>query len=195
MDVFSDTLEMVISNYENIQMNKSIASAVVLLLTLTACVSSMWPLEVMKDDFDGATIVRQPPVVASRPTLTSDDSPQSLGFEWSSKTPDTVFVTAQYFVIENIEKVEFIADEQRIQGISTASVLTQFEPGSSYSSRRFAMPMTEFRKIASAHIVKMKISSIDTYSVSRFGKDYPNVIVSDRFDPFLVAVDQAISRK
>ena len=174
-------------------MKKFITPTLVLLLALTGCVNSMWPMQVMKDDFDGATIVRQPPVVASRPTLTNDDSPQSLGFDWSSKNPDKVFVTAQLFVIQNIEKVEFTADDQPIQGVITASAMTQFETGSSYSSRRFSLPLGEFRKIAAAHIVKMKITNIDTYSVSRFGQDYPNVIVSDRFAPFLAKIDLIIS--
>lgn len=174
-------------------MKKFIAPTLVLLLALTGCVNLMFPMQVMKDDFDGATIVRQPPVVASRPTLTNDDTPQSLGFEWSSKTPDMVFVTAQLFEIRNIENVEFIADDLPILGVKIASAMTQFETGSRYSSRRFSLPFGEFRKIAAAHIVKMKITNIDTYTVSRFGQDYPNVMVSDRFAPFLAKIDQIIS--
>lgn len=175
-------------------MKNLITPVLAMLFTLSSCGNLMFPMQVMKDDFDGATIVRQPPVVASRPTLTNDDTPQSLGFEWSSKTPDRIFITTALFEIQNIENVEFIADDQSIQGINPASTMTQFDTQKAESSsRRFSMPIGEFRKIAAARIVKMKITRINTYSVSRFGQDYPNVMVTDRFAPFLAKVDQIIS--
>lgn len=163
----------------------------VLLASLTGC--QLFPLQVMKDDFDGATIVRQPNLVASRPTLTTEDNPQGLGFEWSTAKPDIVLLTAGLFEISNIEKLEFIADDQPITGVALASVITEFNT-SKYSSapasmRLFSIPMAEFRKLANARIVKMKISGIGNYSVSRFGQDYPDVMVSSRFAPFLAKID------
>lgn len=143
---------------------------------------------VMKNDFDNSTIARQPAVVANRPTLTNDDSAQLLGFEWVSSTPDIVFITPGLLQIENIYDVALIADDQNIQGIKLASNSTVFERGQSV--RRFSMPLDEFRKIAAARIVKMKITRNNDFSVSRFGQEYPDVPASGKITKFMAKVDE-----
>lgn len=165
-----------------------------LLIFLAGCVSTMWPMQVIKDDFDGATIVRQPPVVACRPILTNPDNPQYLGFEWSTKNPDLVILTAQLNGIDNIVSLEFMSDDKPINNIKIASPTTEFDTGSSSSSRRFSIPIEDFRKIAAARIVKMKTSSISAYNVSRFGQEYPDVIVTTRFTPFLAKIESIKSK-
>jgi hypothetical protein len=149
---------------------------------------AMFPnTSVRTNDFDNSTIAHQPPVVASRPTLTSDDTAQMLGFEWVSSTPDIIYITAGIDGILNIYTVDLLADDQNIQGISLASNSTEFQKGG--SSRRFAMPLDEFRKIVSARIVKMKITRNNDYSVSRFGQEYPDVAVTGKITKFMAKVD------
>jgi hypothetical protein len=167
------------------------------LFALAGCTginSAMTPgAEVIKDDFYGATVIRQSPISAS----SSLSEPwHTLGFEWSTKTLDKVYVTAGLTMrTESIQNVEFKADDQIIEHIEIASNHTEFE--NSASTRRFSMPLTEFRKIASAKDVKMKITHNlgNDYSVSSFGLNNQNALVNSKFAPFLNNVDELMTKK
>src|SRR3981189_173457 len=76
----------------------------------------------IKDDFDGALIVRQPPVGAAS---SMSETIHVLGFEWSQKTPDTVFVTAGLQGTRAIHALAFNADGRLIEDISPASATTE----------------------------------------------------------------------
>lgn len=169
------------------------------LIALTGCAGlddAMTPgLKVVNNDFDNSVIVDQPLVVANRASLSTNDSWHQLGFEWSTSTPDVVYITAGVVDrILNIYSVAFIADDQNIAGIELASNNTVYDAGTGAaplkkSTRRFALPLTEFRKIAAARIVKMKISRDNDFTLSRFGQDYPDVTVSRKIVAFLAKVD------
>ena len=56
------------------------------------------------------------------------------------------------------------------------------------------MPLDQFRRMATAKVVKMKVESINTYSVSSFGKAKPNAIVNGKFAAFLEQVDAQLKK-
>jgi len=62
------------------------------------------------------------------------------------------------------------------------------------STRRFAMPLDDFKAIATAKDVRMRVESIDTYNVSKFGSAYSNAIVNTKFAPFLEKIEAAKSQ-
>lgn len=181
-------------------MNRIKFAMLATLLTLSGCAgfnAAMTPsAEIIKDDFDGATIIRQSPVSSSSSLA---ESWHTLGFEWTTKKPDSIYITAGLVMqTENIQNVQFKADGQTIENIELASNNTAFE--NSASSRRFSLPLSEFRKIAAARVVKMKIThnNGNNYSVSSFGLDYPNVLTTSKIPPFMNKVDElrnAIEKK
>lgn len=181
-------------------------AALAALISLTGCAGlddAMTPsMKVMRNDFDNSTILRQPPILASRPAFNSDDAPHSLGFEWNTGEPDIVYVTAGVpGQILNIYELAFIADDVAINGIQLASGNTEYNTAinnsvtSRESLRRFAMPLSEFKKITTARIVKMKVVRDTDFSLSRFGQEYPDVTVSRKIVAFLSKVDEYRSVK
>ncbi|GAB60455.1 hypothetical protein RNAN_3479 [Rheinheimera nanhaiensis E407-8] len=47
------------------------------------------------------------------------------------------------------------------------------------------MPVSDFVKVAMGRDVKMKVTQIDTYTVSSFGLDRSGAIVNSKFPPFI----------
>ena len=139
-------------------------------------------------DFDNSIEVIQKPV-SSASSLS--EAWHTLGFLWSSKSPDVVFLTAGTKGTLNITGLSFNIDGDIIS-VETASTLTDYDQ---WSTRQFMMPMEKFRKLAAAKIVKMKITMIDKYSVSSFGQTKPNAVVSGKFADFLRQVDAQLQNK
>jgi hypothetical protein len=139
-------------------------------------------LSVIKDDFNGSTIVRQYPVSSSS---SLSEGWHTLGFEWIQKTPDTIFITAGTNGIVNITDVAFNADGQVISSIKPASTITEY---GQWSTRRFAMSWEDFLKVANAKSVKMKVVRINDYTVSSFGFDHSEAIVNTKIPPFVEKV-------
>jgi len=140
--------------------------------------------EVLKDKYDGATIVQQEPVNAGAGV---GEPWHVLGFDWSTKTPQTVFVTAGIVGTTRIGGLAFNADGTKIENIKLASENTDFERsqhGPSTSYRRFSMSLQDFLLVARAKDVKMRLSTGNTYSVSSFGPANPNAIVNSKFKGF-----------
>lgn len=160
---------------------RTIVTLVVLFVSGCASMNdAMTPsLSVTKDDFDGTTIIRQSPVSSSSGL---GEGWHTLGFEWSKKTPDTVFVTVGTNGIVNITDVAFNADGQIISNIKPASTITEY---GQWSTRRFHMALDDFMKVANAKIVKMKVIRINDYSVSSFGTEVSGAVVNTKFQPFL----------
>ncbi|MES1982379.1 MAG: hypothetical protein V4443_07875 [Pseudomonadota bacterium] len=175
-----------------------------ILLVLSGCTSSINKLttpnaQVSKDKSDGSVYVRQPPVNASRDSFSSGDAWHTLGFEWLSRIPDTVFFTVGVIgQASQIQDLALIADDQVIQGIKPTSD-TNINIDQSVgiplkdTYRRYSMPLDEFRKVAAARVVKMKIFRAHDTSSSQFGKDFPYVAVNGKFSPFLNKVDALLA--
>jgi len=139
-------------------------------------------LSVIKDEFDGSTIVQQDAVSSSSSLA---EGWHTLGFEWHQKTPDIVFVTAGANWIVTITDLAFNADGELISRIRPASATTEY---GSLSTRRFAMAWQDFLKIANAKSVKMKLVRINDYTVSSFGADHSAAVVNTRIAPFVAKV-------
>jgi hypothetical protein len=170
--------------------------AIALLAVLAGCVGmndAMTPsAKTSVDEFDGATIVRQAPVSAA--TGLSEDR-HLLGFEWNQKFPDTVFITCgSAFGIRAIEGVSFNADGKVFEHLKPASTLTEFRNNGSL--RRFQISLADFRTIAGASVVKMRLEGVDAYTVSTFGPGAGSgmAFINTKFAPFLDQVQQALKR-
>ena len=53
------------------------------------------------------------------------------------------------------------------------------------------MPLNEFLKVANAKVVKMKLTKLDSYSVSSFGTGVSGAVVNTKFPPFIEKVEAA----
>ena len=165
------------------------SSAIAILVLLNSCQdmnSAMTPAsKVTTDDFDGSKVVSQAPVSSSA-SLTEDW--HTLGFDYTSKTPDKVFVTAGVQGINNIFGLDFNVGGRMIQG-NQASLTTEYD---SWSTRRFWVSYKDFIAIATAPSVKMKVSGANKYGVSSFGTA-TDALVNKKFPAFLQKLQAARS--
>jgi hypothetical protein len=154
------------------------------LLVLAGCASlSLVPgPEVLTDPYDGAKIIRQ--TAASASASAFGDNAHQLGFEWYARTPDRVYLEVSVPGITNITGVAFRVGPEEIVG-EAASAITDY---GSFSTRRFSVSMSDFRKLANAPAVKMKVLRINRYTVSEFGSEREAVAVSSKFLPFLAKI-------
>ena len=143
-------------------------------------------------DFDGSIEVFQKPVSAASGMK---DSWNMLGFRWTSKEPNYVFLIVGLKGIVNISSVSFNIDGNIVRLDETARKFTDCnECKNRKSTRQFSMLLSQFRVLASAKIVKMKIESKDTYYVSSFGQS-KRATVGGKFAPFLQQVDAQLAKK
>jgi hypothetical protein len=139
-------------------------------------------VKVTNDPYDGSKTVTQKPVSASS---SLSKSWHTLGFVWTAKHPDTVVLIVGVNGIDNISDVDFMVDGKELTSIDTASSLTDY---GDWSNRTFRIDLSEFKQLANADDVRMKVSRIDEYSVSTFGAANTGAIVNSKFPPFLEAL-------
>lgn len=169
---------------------KKLISALFLSLTLASCASmndSLTPsLKVTKDPFDSTVTLSQKPVSSSG---LSEDW-HTLGFTWKESTPDIVYLTVGTQGIDNVSGVQFMVDGKLIKTADTASVNTKY---GDWSTRRFYIPIDDFKLIATANLIKMKVIHIDTYTVSSFGEGAGMArIINSKFKPFIEALNKQL---
>jgi hypothetical protein len=146
--------------------------------------SAMTPAsKVTTDAFDGSKIVSQAPVSSSA-SLTEDW--HTLGFDYTSKAPDKVYLTAGVQGISNVFGLDFNVGGRMIAA-NRASLITEYD---SWSTRRFWVSYKDFIAIATAPSVKMKVSGANSYGVSSFGTS-TNALVNKKFSPFLEKLQSA----
>lgn len=138
-------------------------------------------VQVAKDEFDGAAIVRQPPVSAA---YGMRDAWHTLGFEWIEKTPGVVYLTAAAQGAA-ISELAFNADGRIFGNLKVATLPV---PANQGNSRRFVMVWDDFMVLVNAKEVKMRASRDNEYTVSSFGSAYPNAQVNATFVPFVAKV-------
>jgi len=136
--------------------------------------------KVTADNFDGSKVINQPPVSSSA-SLAEDW--HTLGFDWNSRTPDKVFLTAGVQGINNVFGLAFNIAGKTITA-QPASLTTDY---SAWSTRRFYVSYREFEAIATSPLVKMKVSGVNSYTVSSFGTS-TGALVGKKFPAFLEAV-------
>ena len=133
--------------------------------------------KVTADAFDGSRVITQPSVSSSA-SLTEDW--HMLGFDWNSRTADKVFLTAGVRGTNNVFGLDFNVGGKVITA-RPASLTTEYGP---WSTRRFVVSRKEFETIATAPLVKMKVSGANSYGVSSFGTS-TGALVGSKFPPFL----------
>jgi len=144
--------------------------------------------KIIVSDFDNSIEIIQKPVSAASSLR---EGWHTLGFRWNNNAPDLIFLTVGIKGIENISGVAFNVDDQIIRA-EVASNLTDYDE---WSTRQFSMSLNQFKKMAIAQIVKMKVLMIDKYSVSSFGQSKQNAIVSGKFSKFLDKVNFQLLKK
>ena len=159
-------------------------AALLIVPILTGCQtmnSAVTPAtKVTTDSFDGSKVINQPPVSSSA-SLAEDW--HTLGFDWNSRTPDKVFLTAGVQGINNVFGLAFNVAGRTITA-QPASLTTDY---SAWSTRRFYVSYREFEAIATSPLVKMKVSGANSYGVSSFGTS-TNALVGKKFPEFLQQV-------
>jgi hypothetical protein len=145
-------------------------------------------MRTFRDEYDGSTIVRQAPVGAGS---SSTESWSALGFEWRSKFPDRVVVTAGTKGVVKIDAVAFDVDGEPVTGLKAVSEFTDHgDPGAGerVSTRRFEMSWTEFVRMASAKSVRMRLVGASEILVTSFGATHYGAPVNAALPPFVASV-------
>lgn len=142
-------------------------------------------VKVEQDQFDGSTIISQAPVSAAS---SLSEGWHVMGFDWSSKSPSVVFLTVGRDSIVNIEGVEFNVDGVYIKEVPTTSPITDY---GDWSTRRFRVTLDEFKLLSNSNDTKMKVITLNGYTVSSFGKENGGAVVNTKFKPFLFEINQA----
>jgi len=149
---------------------------------------------VVKDEFDGTLIVRQPPVGASS---SFSEHVHSLGFEWFSREPNKVYLdTGAHFGARTggMIGLSFNVDGE-IFSAEQANPFTRRDRQTYKESARFAVTFDQFRRIASANVVKMRIDGLGVSTVSSFGRGTGSgAMVTPKLAPFVEQVLQIKSR-
>lgn len=165
---------------------------ILFVIFLAACMSaSQSPTPSAKttvDDSDNTIKVIQKPVSAANNTK---EGKNILGFSWYSQAPNIVFLDAGMSGRTKVTGVAFDIDGDIVE-FKSLSGGTRFENNWSYIT--FLMPLDQFRRMASAKIVEMKVEKNFAYSVSSFGKTRPNAIVNGKFAAFLEQVDAPLNK-
>lgn len=140
--------------------------------------------KVITDDFDGSKIVTQSPISSASKL---SEPWHLLGFDYTSKTPNTFYLTAVTQGIDNVFGLEFNADGKFIKTTRVSSTEIKLAQLGNKSQSRFSIPYADFVTIANASSVKMKIVKAHNYSVSSFGTS-TGALVGSKFQPFLEKV-------
>lgn len=137
------------------------------------------------DEFDGKIIIVQKPVSSAS---SISEAWHTLGFEWKQVSPDVIYLTAGTQGVTNLTSLAFNVDGDVMSNIKPVSVLTKY---GKWSTKRYAIAWNDFLKVAQGSDVKMKLSQIDTYSVSSFGSKNSGATVNSKFQPFIEKVKAA----
>jgi hypothetical protein len=143
--------------------------------------------QVIKDDYDGATIVRQAPVVAGN--LAEGDW-NALGFEWKSKFPNRVLLVAGTRGVFRIAELVIEIDGEAA-AVKTASESTDYgDPaaGERWSMRRFEVNWADFERIATGRTVRLKVVGPNEMFATTFGSEHAGAPVNGTLASFRATV-------
>jgi len=144
-------------------------------------------LQVLRDDYDGATIVRQAPVTSGSDTVGDWNA---LGFEWKSKFPNRVLLAAGTRGVINITDLVLEIDGENA-AVKPASELTDYGDPSTperWSMRRFEVSWSDFERMATARAVQVRVVGANEIFVTSFGADRPGAPVNTTLSAFRAAV-------
>ena len=144
-------------------------------------------LQVVKDDYDGATIVRQAPAQSGSDFAGNWNA---LGFEWKSKFPNRVVIAAGTRGVINIRDLVLEIDGETAT-VKPASEMTDYgdsASGERWSMRRFEVSWADFERMAAARAVQVRVVGTNEVFVTSFGSDRPGAPVNATLPPFRAAV-------
>lgn len=144
-------------------------------------------LQVIKDDYDGSTIVRQAPV-NSGSDATGDWN--ALGFEWKSKFPNRVIIAAGTRGVIKITDLVLEIDGEPA-AVKVASEMTDYgDPAAAerWSMRRFEVSWADFDRMATARTVQVRIVGTNEVYVTSFGADRTGAPVNATLPAFRAEV-------
>ena len=166
---------------------KRLAAAVTTAALAVGCAQmndAMTPsVRVSKDAFDGGTRIEQPNAGASS---SLSEHVHSLAMLWHKGTPDRVTVTVGAMGTRAISGVTFNVNGTFITA-QPLHAATDFS--NMWSYKHFSMSVKDFRTIATAKNVKMRVESPTASSVSSFGTG--SAIIDTKMAPFLDAITKA----
>lgn len=171
-------------------MKKLVLAAIVTAMSMTGCAqmnNAITPsVDVAQDEFTGATVVTQD-VVSATDSMT--DGWNLLGFIWNSYRPDYVYINAGVTDSPvNIKDTKFKVGNDFIQCKKTDQIFTSFQKTGSI--KQCYMPLSDFKRIATADKVMLRIETGDGMSTSSFGAG-SSATVSSKFVPFLAAIEES----
>ena len=130
-----------------------------------------------------------------------------MGFVWNEKKPEFVAMEVGTSGVTNIDSFSLNIDGEILDleplpdgtdfGIFNTHSF-EFFMGSipvQVSTRKFIVGMNQFREMANANDVRIRIGLQHRNFVFKFGKNYPDETINDRFIPFLKKVDVVKSKK
>jgi len=139
------------------------------------------------DAYDGATIVRQPAVIAGT-NYTGDWN--ALGFEWTSKFPNRVLLSAGTRGVIKVTDLVLDIDGEPA-AVQIASELTDYgdsKAAERWSMRRFEISWADFKRMASARTVRMRVVGTNEMFVTSFGSDHVGAPVNATMPAFVAKV-------
>jgi hypothetical protein len=144
--------------------------------TGTEAPSSAGP-QVIKDDYDGATIVRQVPVEAG---ILGEGDFNALGFEWKSKFPNRVVLVAGTRGVIRVASLVVEVDGEPLN-VKIAGEITDYgspAAGERWSMRRFEVSWDDFERLAAGRVVRLKVVGPNEMYGTAFGKEHAGAPVN-----------------
>jgi len=144
-------------------------------------------LQVLRDGYDGATVVRQAPVNSGSDAAGDWNA---LGFEWKSKFPNRVVLAAGTRGVIHITDLVLEIDGENA-AVGRASEMTDYgdaPTGERWSMRRFEVSWADFERMATAHAVQVRVVGANEIFVTTFGTDRPGAPVNATLSAFRAEV-------
>lgn len=172
------------------------------LILLAGCTSfnqKMTPgVSTQVDKFDGSVYINQPPVGCASDL---SENIMAMGFWWSEKNPGVVALDVNYHGSVAMMSLEFKIDGEDVQTTKRAG-LTDIDINrdrlsgvvSSNSQKTFFISLEDFRRMARADVVKMRVLLSTSHLFASFGKSRKAAIINGKMTPFLELVDKHLNK-
>lgn len=165
--------------------------SLIAVLALAACAAapdapSSSGLQVSRDDYDGATVVRQIAVPAGVP---GEGDFNALGFEWRSKFANRVVLVAGTRGVVRIASLAIEVDDEPVAVKTVSEIVDHGTPGAErWSMRRFEVSWVDLERMAAAETVRLKVVGPNEAFGTAFGRAHVGAPVNRTLAAFRAAV-------
>ncbi len=164
----------------------------VVALALSACAAApdvppaASGVQVTKDDYDGATVVRQIAVAAGVP---GEGDFNALGFEWRSKFANRVVLVAGTRGVIRVNNLVIEVDDEPVTVKTVGEVTDHGAPGTErWSMRRFEISWVDLERLAAGKTVRMKVVGPNEVLGTAFGRAHVGAPVNRTLAAFRATV-------